>query len=182
MAALGLSPSRTFKKPSEPKAAILIPTRSFSIMKEIQLTQGKITEVDDDDYEYISGWKWHYSGGYAVRSAGIWPFQHKVFMHRVIMNTPDGMDTDHKDLNRLNNKKENLRNCTRSENRHNQKISKNNTSGYKGVCWNGRGWLAQIKSNGKKINLGTWKTKEDAAMAYDEAAKKYFGEFANTNF
>jgi len=150
--------------------------------KEIQLTQGKIALVDDEDFEYLNQWKWHLSNGYAVRNSGKWPKQKHIFMHRDIVNTPNGMDTDHKDMNRLNKQRDNLRVCTRAENRHNQGIPKNSNNKYKGICWTGTGWKAQIKVNGKKIHLSVHKNKEDAARAYDQAATKHFGEFAKTNF
>ena len=105
-------------------------------MKQIFLTKGFIALVDDDDYNHLSQWKWHVSNGYAVRTRhfkdlnGKWCKQ-TIFMHRVIMNTPKGMYTDHVDQNKLNNCKPNLRFCTISENNRNRKPQTNNNSGYK---------------------------------------------------
>ncbi len=106
-------------------------------------------------------------------------------MHQaIITNVPDGMDIDHRDRDGLNNQDENLRLCSRSQNKQNQGKYKNNTSGYKGVCWGEKRkkWRAYIFASGKQIYLGFYETPEIAARAYDEAAKKYFGEFAVINF
>lgn len=105
-------------------------------------------------------------------------------MHREIMQTPMELQTDHINGNKLDNRKENLRICTCSENQHNKKIYKNNLSGYKGVYFDKANncWRALIRINGKKIYLGTFYASKDAAKAYDIAAKKYFGEFAVFNF
>lgn len=157
--------------------------------KQISLTQGLFATVDDTDFEFLNQWKWcaHTKDGkkfYAVRSGLRLPFQKTIYMHRVIMNTPDDMDVDHRDGNGLNNTRGNLRNCTNTQNQRNREKLSNNTSGYKGVTWNKERekWVAQIKVNGKLIRLGRFSKIEDAAHAYDQAAKKYFGEFARTNF
>lgn len=150
-------------------------------MKEIQLTQGYAAQVDDADFEWLSKWKWGYSDGYAVR----YDFSNKkaVYMHRVIIDTPDGMKTDHintKDT--LNNQRNNLRACTSSQNQANKGLNKNNTSGFKGVSREGKKWRAVIMVDNKYIRLSCHDTPEQAAHAYDGAAKKYFGEFASLNF
>lgn len=157
-------------------------------MKQIELTRGKFAIVDDTDFEWLYQWKWIAVKGrntfYAVRGEGIFPFRKLVFMHRVIMNTPDGMETDHQDHNGLNNQRYNLRNCTRMQNSQNQKIFSNNTSGYKGVTWEKHieKWRVRITINRTRIHLGYFSTAKDAGHAYDVAAKKYFGEFAKINF
>ncbi len=88
--------------------------------------------------------------------------------------------TDHKDLNRSNNKWENIRPATRTENFGNQTKYSNNKSGIKGVCWDKESgkWMAQIQIANKKIKLGRYKNIEDAAKAYQIAAEKYFKEYA----
>lgn len=105
-------------------------------------------------------------------------------MHRAILNVPKGYKTDHRNHNGLDNRKQNLRIATNSENQQNQKIRKNGTSQYKGVSWNSKHklWYAQIKLNNKVKWLGDYKNEIEAAKAYDEAAKELFGEFALTNF
>ena len=155
-------------------------------MKEIPLTQGKFALVDDDDYEYLSQWKWCYDNGYAKR--GQWnPVTKKIiqiFMHRVIMNAKKGEAVDHANHNTLNNKKYNLRICTYAQNMYNSKSNKNSSSKYKGVSWNKRckKWQVYIIYEGKRINLGYYKDEEEAARVYDKAAIELFREFALPNF
>ena len=163
-------------------------------MKKIQLggrKGSKITGyalVDDEDFEKLNKHKWYATKGtntlYARRAVPTTTSgQRTVSMHRVIMQTPKGMDTDHIDGDGLNNQKENLRVCIRSENLMNQSRSRNNTSGYKGVNWNKRDkkWISQIKVKGKQVHLGCFSEKEEAYKAYCEASKRYHGEFGNVN-
>lgn len=155
-------------------------------MKRIKLTRGKFTKVDDVDFEWISQWKWYCSNfGYAVRNAcTVGGDRFLVYMHREIMKTPDRMDTDHVDMDRLNNQRKNLRICTRSENKRNRGKQLDNVSGYKGVSWSriARRWQAQIKIKGKSIHLGYFTDVRKAAHIYDDAALKYHGEFARLNY
>ncbi len=157
-------------------------------MKEIQLTKGKVAIVDDADYEWLNQWKWHAGSGrgtiYALRKSGKRPFMKTICMHRLIMNTPNGMEVDHINMNGLDNRRKNLRNCTRIQNARNVKILSTNHSGYKGVSWSkfANKWSAYINIDGKKSHLGYFCIVQDAARAYDKAAKEFFGEFARTNF
>jgi len=155
-------------------------------MPQIELTQGKYAIVDTADFEYLNQWKWYAIKAratfYAVRNVGRSPFQKRVWMHREIMNTPVEMDTDHRDGNGLNNQRRNLRVCTNTQNQANKSKQTNNTSGYKGVFWNNEKWQARICVEGKKIHLGHFSNVEDAARAYDSAAKNLYGEYARTNF
>jgi hypothetical protein len=150
--------------------------------KIITLTKGKFTLVDDDNYEELSKYKWQYhSLGYAIRSTpSVLGKQGHMFMHREIMHTPIGMQTDHINGNKLDNRKINLRVCSVSENHMNAKKSSNKTSGYKGVCWDkyNNKWKAYI---GKK-HLGVFTMPEIGARVYDEEAKRLFGKFAKLNF
>lgn len=100
------------------------------------------------------------------------------------MQPEDGFWVDHINGDTLDNRRSNLRLCTVSGNNHNRMKSKNNTSGYKGVSWlkQNQKWRAYIKVNSKDKHLGCYLDKEDAARAYDKAAKEYFGEFARLNF
>lgn len=156
-------------------------------MKQILLTKGKFALVDDNEYERVSAFKWNYNGGYAKRNAYVPMIKgvrkgRTILMHRFIMNTPDGMHTDHKDGNPLNNQKSNLRICTVSENVRNKrghsKISK-----FKGAYFNKRDqkWFSMIAVNKKLIQLGRFKSEEDAATAYNLAAFLHHGEFAKVN-
>lgn len=111
-----------------------------------------------------------------------------ISMHRLIMNTPDGMDTDHINRDKLDNRRENLRVCTTSQNTANSKKQSVNTSGFKGVFsiegakGNAKKWKSKIEVKGSSIYLGSFNTAQEAAKAYDNAAVKYFGEFAKLNF
>jgi hypothetical protein len=91
--------------------------------------------------------------------------------------------TDHRDGNGLNNQRHNLRICTAKENGRNQRINSVNTSGYKGVSWkkDQHKWLSQIIVDNRAYNLGTFVCPLRAAKAYNDAAEKYFGEFARPN-
>jgi hypothetical protein len=104
-------------------------------------------------------------------------------MHREIMNPPEGLVVDHIDHNGLNNRKSNLRICTRSQNQCNQ-YRFDGKSKYKGVAWfkRTRKWTAAVCLRGKRYRLGYFEREIDAAMAYDKAAKKYHREFACLNF
>lgn len=150
-------------------------------MKRILLSQAKFALIDDDDFDYISQFKWSYSNiGYAVRVKEKKP----ILMHRIINNTPDGMETDHKNQNTLDNRKVNLRTCTSSQNKRNRGRQKNNTtSKYKGVCWDRRRkkWHPQIVSRGKKYYIGRFTCEKQAARAYNKKALELFGEFACLN-
>jgi hypothetical protein len=162
-------------------------------MKEIKLTQVKVALVDDEDFEYLNQFKWaaHKSGKtfYAdAHERG--NHDHIIKMHRLIMNTPSHLEVDHIDHNGLNNQKVNLRNCTRSENIRNSPIQKNNVNGYTGVYIRNRKNKKKTKvtihaviyHNKKGHYLGNYKTKIEAAIAYDKKAKEFFGEFARLNF
>lgn len=161
-------------------------------MKQISLSQGKFALVDDEDYDFLMQWKWCISAtGYAVRRYyvdkinGKYVYKH-VIMHRLILKTPDKMQTDHINMNRLDNRKINLRICGASENQGNKAVSKmkkDKISKYKGVFLQngGKTWTANITKNRKRYHLGTFKNQEDAALAYNFAAMEHFGEFARIN-
>jgi len=124
------------------------------------------------------GWYCSPNGHKQRRQAGLQ-------IHRLIMDAPKGMCVDHINGNPLDNRKSNLRICTRSENMRNRGAQKNNTSGYKGVSWHKhkKKWGCKInKHNGKQIHVGYYKDKEEAARAYDKKAKEFHGEFAKLNF
>jgi len=103
-----------------------------------------------------------------------------IYLHRLITNAPQDMEVDHIDHNKLDNRKSNLRLCTRSENKCNKVLSDKNTSGYKGVCWDKsrKKWQANIGKNYKKHTIGHFDTPEEAYAAYCKAAKELHGEFA----
>lgn len=116
---------------------------------------------------------------YVARGAN----QKTIYMHRILKPCIDKEQIDHINRDSLDNRKNNLRICNHSQNQMNRGKQNANTSGYKGVTWDkyaGR-WLSSIKLNGKLINLGRFKTKEETALAYNEGAKKYHDEFAKIN-
>ena len=154
-------------------------------MKEIQLTQGRVALVYDEDFEYLSQWKWYFNSGYAVRST--WHIGGKrgqVKMHRLINKTILGLDTDHINSKGLDNRKINLRSVSHMQNCHNTGDRKNSSSKHKGVYFNnhrGRPWKAQIRINGKRICLGTFDTETDAAKAFNNASIKFHKEYGRLN-
>lgn len=153
--------------------------------KQIPLTQGKSVLINDHWFDYLNQWPWHFSKGYAVRGIGTWPRTHKtIYMHRIIANTPDGMFTDHINRDTLDNRDENLRHCTKRQNQSNHKLRTDNRSGYNGVMLhnNKKHWQATITIKGVVTYLGIFLNVEEAARAYDHAAKEHFGEFATLNF
>lgn len=158
-------------------------------MKEIQLTQDKVALVDDCDFERLNRFKWcAWSSGrtfYAVRN--LYQAGQRVStirMHRLILNTPDNMETDHWDGNGLHNWRNNLRVCTGQQNQRNRKPRIGCSSNYKGVYWDKRSqkWSSRIFFDEKRKHLGYFISEFKAACAYDKAAKNYFGEFARLNF
>lgn len=174
----------------------VFPERVFlsKIMKKIPLTQGKFAIVDDEDFDFLSQWKW---SAHISKKAG----QHTYYairatqkesdncrMHRVIMglHSTDKRYIDHQNHNGLDNRKKNLRICSNQLNQGNsQKIKlEGMTSKYKGVRWHkqNRKYTAQIMFNRKSIYLGSFTNEIEAAKTYDIKAKELFGEFANPNF
>lgn len=160
-------------------------------MKTITLTQNQFALVDDADYEFLNQWKWYaFRAGnkwYAARTSkrdSITKKQTTIWIHRVINNTPAGLDTDHVDGNGLNNQKSNLRSVTGSQNQGNTGKRRDNTSGFKGVTWDKHAnkYTAQIRFNKEHIYLGLFTDPVDAARAYDSKALEIFGDFAQTNF
>lgn len=155
-------------------------------MKRIKLTQGKYALIDNEDFELVSKYKWTVdSYGYATAWQYSTITQNTKFtsMVKIIMppyNTKK-LKCDHIDGNILNNQKSNLRLCTHRENLRNRKKPKNNTSGFKGVRIRHKKYEARIGFNYKEIHLGTYKTIHEAANAYNKAAIKYYGQFANLN-
>jgi len=155
-------------------------------MKEIQLTQGKVTLVSDEDYEYLNQFKWSAVKGrrdtwYAKRNCN----GKTLMMHREILGLTDKKTQgDHRDHDGLNNQRSNLRVTTDSQNKMNRRSATNSSSQYLGVCFHKyhKKYISSIRLNKKNYFLGYFEKPEDAAIAYDVAARKYFGEFANPNF
>lgn len=146
----------------------------------------RFAEIDAEDWERVNRYRWGYYHDKETMYAhsghmenGKWV---TVTMHRLIMNPPTDRLTDHKNHNGLDNRKLNLRLATHSQNSQNRRTQHLNKTGYKGLYRNGGNqWAVKIGINGKKVYLGTFKTKEQAALAYNEAALEHFGEFACLN-
>ena len=152
--------------------------------KIIPLTQGKETIVDDEYYEYLSQARCFLTGKSDGGYAGFRIDNNIILVHRFIMNTPPGMETDHINGDSLDNRRSNLRVCTHLENGYNRGKQSNNTSGYKGVYWHSQRnkWAAQIDAHGKHVYIGIFEDILEAAQAYDEKAIELHGKFANVNF
>jgi hypothetical protein len=158
--------------------------------RRIDLGEGEFTIVDSQDYYRFGKFKWHLTGDkrkfYAVRELKVDSTRTTLLrLHREIMSAPMGLLVDHKNNNGLDNRRSNLRLATHSQNTHNRPKTKSKTSSrYIGVYFdkNCRKWHVRIFCMGEKIDLGRFADEEAAARAYDEAAKKYVGEFARLNF
>lgn len=149
----------------------------------IQLSRGLQAIVDDSDFESLNIFKWHaHSDGYAVRNAYVNNKRTTIRMHRELLQCPAGLDVDHVNGNRLDNRRENLRICKRVSNTYNRPKNRNNTTGYKGVCNLKGTWRAEVVANGTRHYLGTFPTAEAAARAYDAKAIELHGDFAKLNF
>lgn len=151
--------------------------------KEISLTKGKVAMIDIEDFELVSQNKWHVSDGYAARAERIDYGKYKVVkMHRIVMNCPQGLEVDHLNGDKLDNRKSNLRICTHQQNTQNRKIQ-TNSGGYKGVYFykNKPNWKKRYLAHIKQKNLGCYATALEAARVYNKAALEIFGEFARLN-
>lgn len=153
---------------------------------EIPLTRGKVALVDEPDFPLVAGLKWSavFSCGhwYAARnrSRGVKP--RTELMHRRILDARPSEIIDHRDGDGLNNCRLNLRRATKLQNQTNSKLRRDNSSGFKGVHSHKGRWRAKIQVIGITIHLGVFQTAEEAALAYDAAARIHFGEFGSLNF
>ena len=156
-------------------------------MKEISLTKGYNTLVDDEDYERVSQFKWYaaeswqHAQVYACsRGPGLMNSRGRSkisFMHRFILGPKDCEIMDHHDGNGLNNQRANLRVVTQTVNRVRVRRLSRNKTGYRGVSWakNARKYIALIYRGGKKYHLGYFDNLEEAGAAYDVAASRLYG-------
>ena len=160
-------------------------------MREIPLTNGYVALVDDADYESLIVFSWsalvdetrqtvyaHRTGPKPDGSG-----QTTIRMHRQIYGCGAPI-VDHHDGNGLNNQRYNLRRASKEQNGQNRKPNRNSATGLKGVFPARRAgsFISRITVNRERIHLGSFTDKAEAGRAYDEAARKYFGEFARTNF
>ena len=154
---------------------------------EIPLAGGEVALIDAEDLEKVSPYRWH------VKHSGtkpwhplyaetvLWPSNKHLKMHRVITDAPRALTVDHINGNGLDNRKANLRLCTHQQNLMNAK-PRRHSSRYKGVHKTREGaWVSQIRHNGKRMYVGRFCREEEAARAYNAAARRLFGEFAWLN-
>lgn len=147
-------------------------------MKKIYLrgnNSDKYVLVDDGDFEWLNQSKWYLNTkGYASNNK-------HIRMHRLINKTPQGLLTDHKNGDKLDNRRSNLRTCNNSENHCNIKLMANNTSGHKGVSWSkaAQKWHAYINKDSKRTYLGIFNNLDEAVKVYEKAAVEQHGEFVN---
>lgn len=158
-------------------------------MKFISLTRGKEAIVNNGDFVALSKHRWYALASgtgpiYAARkSCG-----KVLLMHRVLLGLQNPKrKVDHRNGNSIDNRRRNLRIATDQQNQRGFLTPrKNKTSQFRGVCWrqysSGGCWRAKICVNQKNVNLGHFSSQQDAAAAYDRAARKYFGKFASPNF
>lgn len=159
-------------------------------MITIELTQGKIALIDKEDVERVSKFKWtsfynpKNKKWYARRGEGGRNNLKTVYLHRFIMNAPEGLQVDHINGNGLDNRKENLRFATNAQNHQNQIRPVRSQTGFRGVTQDKRykGFIARITANRKTYSHYGFLNAAEAAKVYDEMAIKYHGKFARLNF
>lgn len=137
--------------------------------------KGQVARVDDADFEAVSALRWYVAkNGYAANDS-----RPRKTMHRMVMGFPDG-SVDHINGDRLDNRRANLRVCTQSGNTANSKLSRANTSGYKGVSWDKKAgkWTVTTTKDYRHVFGGYFDSKEEAAARYAELARELHGEFA----
>jgi len=149
-------------------------------MKTIELSRNQVTIVDDEDFDILNQYKWFCSNsGYAMRAP--WPTQKPkhLIMHRIILNCPKGLQVDHINGNKLDNRKSNLRIVEEKYNHLNIAKRCTNKSGHKGVDWRPekQKWRARINLHKKAYSLGHYDNIVDAIEAYNKAAKILYGKY-----
>ena len=157
-------------------------------MREIQLANNRgVALIDDADYDLVSKYKWYLPTQSKYPTTDVhdgYYKQKKIRMHNLILLVPYGMETDHINHNRSDNRRCNLRLVTHLQNTQNVSLRKQKKSSkYKGVCWYKRDgmWRAYIGDNGQHIHIGYFDTEIEAAKAYNENAKIRYGEYACLN-
>ena len=147
-------------------------------MKTIPVSNGKAyAVVSDQDYNLVARFNWFLTGnGYAFR----WlprngsKTKHSIMMHRFILRAQSDQEIDHINKNKLDNTRENIRFASRGQNQQNV-IRHNGSSQFKGVRKYYRKWTARITVEKHEINLGSFDSEQLAAIAYNDAARKFYG-------
>lgn len=150
------------------------------LARELHIKNDLFALVDADLYDELSQYRWYVqSHGYAARQV----MRKSIYLHRCVNNTPDNLCTDVANGIRLDVRRCNLRSATNSQDKANMDKMSNNKTGYKGVFYvkEKDKYRAQITIHKEKLHLGYWNTAKEAARAYNEAAMRYYGEFAKIN-
>jgi hypothetical protein len=168
---------------------VRLPSRAIVIdgqdCRTIPLTSGKEAIVDANQFEFVSRWFWHARFSHGTWYATTVEKGKRLHLHNLICPPNKGFIIDHRNGDGLDNRQRNLREATPSQNQQNRlAVVRQKTSQYRGVCWNRacKKWQADLMFQQVNHNLGWYVVEEDAARAYDEAARKYFGDFARLNF
>lgn len=150
-------------------------------MKYIVLASGHKTKVDEEDYKELSRYSWHLSNGYPSRHKNDGTGK-KIYLHRIVSKTPEGLHTDHINGNKLDNRKSNLRIVTASQNHMNRRKDsrKGLSTSLKGASYHklSKKWRARIKVGDRQISLGYYDTDREAHLAYRKAAEELYGVHA----
>lgn len=151
-------------------------------MANLLLSQGQVALVDDADFEYLNQWKWSCvkdgNTQYAIRHIRKDGKRTTISMHRQLLKTPKGYETDHINRNGLDNRRINLRLATTAQNQWNRRPLKNR-SGYEGVRWDRGKWRIDMTVNNKPTYFGRFSNIKDAVLARKLIKQKYHGEFAD---
>ncbi len=160
-------------------------------MQKIPLSQGYWALVDDEDYPLVNQWKWSYDKGYAVRKITLARRRYRLlYLHRFLTNAQPGQMVDHRDGDRSNNTRANLRICTARQNSRNRKTSENHTaqpkvSSYKGVSRLHKTkdrWSALVIADGKRHYLGSFSSQEEAAALTTRKPANFTENSLNSTF
>lgn len=159
-------------------------------MVTLSLPSGDVTQVSPEDYDRVNSQKWHRNGrtrgGPYVKAYRVGD-KFGVLLHRFILNVLESPEVlvDHIDGDGMNNQRSNLRLASAQQNARNKSTHSTSklTSIFKGVDRPAGGrWRARIMNNRKYNHIGMYDREIEAALAYDEAARKIFGDFAKFNF
>jgi hypothetical protein len=148
--------------------------------RHVPLTKGLFAIVDEGDFDRVSRLKWRAAGALSRQYAG--SGSRTIWMHRFIIDAPATHLVDHINGLTLDNRRSNLRICTHAENSRNRKCRSHSELPFRGVVRRQARFYANIWAENRRLFLGSFQTAEEAAHAYDAAAKKFYGEFACLNF